>query len=96
MSTTCPQPFQCFIKTSKGRKMSLYQFLMISNGHLPQFPTGGSWLAAYTINKKGEKFSPFPDETYPVTFKYLKDHYPVGVKKQLAQQFTKQVARHIS
>ena len=62
----------------------------------PNFPLGGSWLAAYTIHKKGEKFSPFLDETYPVTFKYLKDHYPVGVKKQLAQQFTKQVARHIS
>ena len=40
----------------------------------PNFPLGGSWLAAYTINKKGEKFSPFLDETYPVTFKYLKDH----------------------
>ena len=62
----------------------------------PDFPLGGSWLAACTINKKGETFSPVLDETYPVSFKYFKDHYPVGVKKQLAQQFTKQVARHIS
>ena len=44
---------QCFIKTNKERKMSLYQFLMISNGHLPQFPTGG--LMASCLHNQQER-----------------------------------------